>query len=373
MNEVVLLMMSRGADDGPLVRWVTEAREAAVLDTVEKSMRVPEIGRIIVATDSPRLRDSLRGYPVSVDMDAPGESFHFGRRLSNCISCHGIERVLYMGAGSGVLMQTPDLAQIANVVASSDRCVVVNNFFSTDFAAWTPADCLNSWPLPEHDNAVGWLLGEDIGLPVQSLERNAATQFDIDTPIDLMLVRDHPAVGHHLRRCLSELPWDSSRLERARALLATRSAVIVAGRVGAETWGYLERETPCRVRVFAEERGMRSDGRLQRGEARSILGFLLEQTGLEKGFAMLAELGQAAFIDSRVLWAHFGRWPSVADRYRSDIGLTNEIEDPWLRAFTAAALDAPLPVVLGGHSLVSGGMYVLVESVIHRQRAYPGI
>ncbi len=366
MNEVVLLLMSRGAADDPLVRAVTAAREAAVLDTVEKAMQVPAIGRIVVATASQRLRDLLAGYPVVMDMDVPGQAFHFGQRLASCIARHGIARVVYLGAGSGVLLPVELLARLANTVAEHERCLLVNNFFSSDFAAWTPAGCLNGWPLPEHDNALGWLLGENIGLPVRSLERNAATQFDIDTPIDLLVVRDHPAVGAHLRRCLDALPWDTSRLEQARAMLATQSLVIVAGRIGAETWGYLERETSCRIRVFAEERGMRSDGRLQRNEARSVLGFLLERTGLEAGFALLAQLGQAAFIDSRVLWAHFSRWPSAVDRFRSDLGLIDEIEDPWLKEFTSAALAAPIPIVLGGHSLVSGGMYVLAESLITR-------
>jgi hypothetical protein len=33
-----------------------------------------------------------------------------------------------------------------------------------------------------------------------------------------------------------------------------------------------------------------------------------------------------------------------------------------VREFTQAALSAAVPVVLGGHSLVSGGLYALVEA-----------
>ena len=107
---------------------------------------------------------------------------------------------------------------------------------------------------------------------------------------------------------------------------------------------------------------MRADGRLDRGEARSLLGLLMERVGVGNGFDALAELGDAAFVDSRVLWAHFRRWPLPSDRYLSDLGRVDEIEDEWLRDFTAAALDAPIPVVLGGHSLMSGGIYALIES-----------
>jgi hypothetical protein len=33
-----------------------------------------------------------------------------------------------------------------------------------------------------------------------------------------------------------------------------------------------------------------------------------------------------------------------------------------LRRFTEAALACPIPLVLGGHTLVSGGLYVLIEA-----------
>ena len=41
---------------------------------------------------------------------------------------------------------------------------------------------------------------------------------------------------------------------------------------------------------------------------------------------------------------------------RLDLLLADRISDPWLRELTAAARDAPIPVVLGGHSLVGPGL-----------------
>jgi hypothetical protein len=38
------------------------------------------------------------------------------------------------------------------------------------------------------------------------------------------------------------------------------------------------------------------------------------------------------------------------------------ITDPFLRDLTAGALAAPIPVLLGGHALVSGGLMALVQS-----------
>jgi hypothetical protein len=136
----------------------------------------------------------------------------------------------------------------------------------------------------------------------------------------------------------------------------------VAGRVSAAVWQYLERETACRVRVFAEERGMRASGRQARGQVRSLLGYHYQQAGARGFFQTLAELGQAVFLDSRVIFAHLGVWPPDSDRFNSDLYRPNLIANDAVRQFTEAAMEAPVPVVLGGHSLVSGGLYALVEA-----------
>mgnify|MGYP006302922901 CR=1 FL=1 len=112
---------------------------------------------------------------------------------------------------------------------------------------------------------------------------------------------------------------------------------------------------------------MRADGRLDRGEVRSLLGLHIEAVGLERFFQeVVPELGQAALIDDRVLWAHRRTWPAARYRFCSDLFMVERIKDPYLRRFTQAAAACPVPVVLGGHSVVSGGLYVLVEGAWQR-------
>ena len=53
-------------------------------------------------------------------------------------------------------------------------------------------------------------------------------------------------------------------------------------------------------------------------------------------------------------------WPSPEDRFAADLLLHERIADPWLRDLTAAAADAPIPVVLGGHTLVGPGLRLAV-------------
>src|SRR5581483_3062343 len=90
--------------------------------------------------------------------------------------------------------------------------------------------------------------------------------------------------------------------------------------------------------------------------------FHLQSVGSERFFAHLAQLGNAAFIDTRALFVHLGLNPSAADRFNSDLMRYSDVSNPTLRAFTRAAAEAPIPIVLGGHSLVTGGLQALIDA-----------
>jgi hypothetical protein len=78
-------------------------------------------------------------------------------------------------------------------------------------------------------------------------------------------------------------------------------------------------------------------------------------------FERLASAADGAVIDSRPLLAAGGRLPPAHDRFASDLFLAEEVADPRWRAFTEAAAAASIPVVLGGHNLVSGGLFLLAD------------
>ena len=99
----------------------------------------------------------------------------------------------------------------------------------------------------------------------------------------------------------------------------------------------------------------------ERGLARSLLAYHLQAVGLPRFFQELATMGDAALIDTRVLLDHLGIRPSRADRFLSDLGRAGEIKDDFLRDFTEAASRPAIPVLLGGHSLVSGSLMALIE------------
>lgn len=371
--ETLPLLIMTGISEGSEPEWmVSQARQAVTLDLVERALTVPGLGPVVVATNSAALARHLSDYPIRVELDTPGEPFHFGRRLMALMARYGMERCFYLGGGAGPLLPAADMATIAEAMLQADRLLITNNFYSSDWAAFAPTSVLRDQSLPETDNELAWLLGEDLGLPIRELPRTGATQFDVDTPMDLLTLTVHPEAGPHTRTYLDSLALDTSALDAALPLMLDRDAtILVAGRVSSATWSYLERETACSTRVLSEERGMRASGRQARGEVRSLLGYYLDAVGLDRVFGILATMSRAMFLDSRVLFAHRGLWPSAADRFYSDLRQPAQIADPFVRVLTEAAMAAPVPVIMGGHSLVSGGMYALIEAAWARGHDVP--
>jgi hypothetical protein len=365
MRQVDLIVMHGRTGTSEVERLVDGARAAITRDMIDRALSCGAFGSIILSTNDPTLGEALAGRPtLVVEPDPPGEPFHFGRRLQALIAKHGVERVVYLGGGSAPLLSADSLRGLAERVRAAERLFVANNFYSVDFCAFTPASALLEVEAPTKDNALGWLLGQEGGLPAHELERSTATMFDVDTPIELQILSLHPDVAPHTRAYLDAVALDRSRIEAASQIFTRRQGeALIAGRVHSRTLAYLEKESACRTRVFSEERGMRADGRLERGEVRSLLGMHMQVLGMDRFFQeVLPALGQAAFLDDRVIWAHCGIWPAASDRFQSDLLNPSAIVDPFTRRFTKAALTCPIPLVLGGHALVSGGLYVLIES-----------
>ncbi len=141
--------------------------------------------------------------------------------------------------------------------------------------------------------------------------------------------------------------------------------MLVAGRTSSGSLAWLERHTASRTRALIEERGLRAANGPNRRPPASVVGALLDRDGPESFGEHLARLSDAAIVDTRVLLAHrLGAdetaWPAAEDRFASDLLLPDRIADPWLRALTASAVSAPIPILLGGHTLVGPGVRLIM-------------
>jgi hypothetical protein len=369
-----LVVFCGGMTGSPAEDAFAQALQACALDTLSEASGIGSFELLILVVDAQAERGLRNQLPagVEVDVDPPGQAFHFGSRLSSVIERYGLERPVYVGCGLP-LVKADELAAVASALTRYERAVVANNFFSADLIGFVPGSVLESVRLPDNDRIVPRLLRDEGGLPNKELPRTPANQFDLDTPGDLAVLAYAGGAGRNLQAHIEAQRVDTSRLALASKLFTDRDAeVVVAGRVGSQTWQYLESETACRVRLFAEERGLQAAGRDLNGEARSLVAYHLEAVGMTRFFDELAQMGQAAFIDTRPLFAHSGLKPSRQDRFLSDAMEPDAIADAWVQEFTAAACEARIPVVLGGSSLVGAGVQLLSESAWRRHDAEAG-
>jgi hypothetical protein len=352
----VLVIFHGATGIGDAERMVAEARIAAAAST-SLSAIAAGFEAVIVATDAPKAFPTLPG-PVLFDVDRTELPFEIEGRIREIVERYGLQKPAVMGSGALPLLGVGDFQMVVEQLEQRDGRFVTNNFFSSDLTAWTPGSAIERVAPFARDNVLPRRLRDDAGLLPVVMPRTTATQFDLDTPSDLCILALREGLSERLRRLLEGRALPLAPYRALMPLFCDRTAeVVVAGRIGSYAWQHLERETACRVRVFSEERGLAAAGTGYR--ARSVLGFLYEEVGPRRFFERLCELGDAVVLDLRVLLGHLGIEPSREDRFQADLYNSAAIEEPTLAALVEAASEAPRPVLLGGHTLVSGGLMAL--------------
>ncbi len=314
---------------------------------------------------------------VRIDAGAP-DARTFGERLRGLASVvRGEAGLIVLGSGSVPLLERRGAAELVGVAASGERRALANNRHSADVIAVGRAAVLASVPDLPTDNALPRWLAEHAGFLVEDRSRRWRLGIDLDSPLDAVILNgrlDAAAAAVDIEPVLD-------RIRRVRSVAADSGAeLLVAGRTSAATLRWLERDTASRTRALVEERGLRAiglaavagdeatagatPGRPQR-PPRSALGLILDERGPDALGSVLAELGDGAIVDTRVLLAHRlgadeGAWPTPEDRFASDLLLPERVRDPWLRALTVSARRADVPVLLGGHTLVGPGIRVVL-------------
>jgi hypothetical protein len=300
----------------------------------------------------------------------PPDGLPFGARLRSIAAGLPEGGLVVLGSGALPLARDDDIRAFVDVAASGDHVALANNRYSADIVAVGRLAPLRTIPDLPGDNALPRWLDEVAGIRVTDLRRRWRLAMDLDSPLDVVLT------GAVHGTAEADLAPVRRAIEAVREVAADRRGeLIVSGRTSAGTLRWLERATASRVRALVEERGLRAStveamastpaGRRAGRGPRSILGLALDAGGPETLGSVLDELGDAAILDTRVLLAHRlgpdeARWPSAEDRFASDLLLPERIVDPWLRALTAAARTATIPVLLGGHSLVGPGIRLVL-------------
>jgi hypothetical protein len=340
-------------------------------------------GQRLLASDLSRRLGRLGAAVVALPA-SPGDGFHWGRWFTDAArrvladAPGPVDAIGYAGGSAMALAGDEALDELLSPMAGE---VVANNRFSADaFVVAGDLDrALAGLAGCDSDNAAPRALA-DAGFGWRDLGASAWVRFDVDTTLDLALLRlagrleGPPALDGSVRSFLemARLPGGEAlevpHLERIGDVMRDRSAeLVVAGRIPGATLAELETETACRIRAFVEERGMRS-ARGHGGAPRSLLASFVARSSPAELIEELAALGDAVVLDTRVLMAaragsaDASIWPSEEERFASDFGDAGRIATPWLRELTDAAASARVPVLCGGHALVSDGLRLIVAA-----------
>ena len=306
-----------------------------------------------------RLFGEAGAHDVRIESGLP-DGLSFGERLRRIAGELGDgSGVVVLGSGAIPLGTRHDVERFVEVAGSGASNALANSFYSADVVAVGRAAVLRAAPDLPADNVLPRWLAEEAGFVVDDLRRRWRLGIDLDSPLDVLLAG--------IPGTISNDEAVRERIARLRGVVADPHAeLVIAGRASSGTLRWLERSTASRTRALIEERGLRATGLAgtepdAQRPPRSVLGLVLDERGPEALGAVLAELGDGAIVDSRVLLAHRlggdeAGWPGAEDRFASDLLLAERIADPWLRALTAAARDASIPILLGGHTLVGPGV-----------------
>lgn len=365
----LIVFYGRGGASTP-ERLVDGARRVVTRQLFADASTGDLFRRLVLVTNDEALAGDLAGQGVSIERTP--DTIDFDRQLRATIDRLGSTAVVYVGGGSAPLLGLADLRELVAAV-ETPGLVRANNYLSSDYVAFRPASALARTLPVRNDNDLAWRLYHDAGLARVPVERTLAGTLDIDTPTDLALLTLLPELPSRLSTYLASHAPDLPALAAVERTMADPfRTLIVAGRLNTQLWALIERDVSFLKRLFIEERGMRANGRQERGEVRSLLGLVLRDAGPSRFFAYLAELGDAAVLDTRPLFAHLTPRLTTADRFASDLLQPDLIADPLVRDFTVAARDAALPVVLGGHALVTGGLWLLAQRVkVAKEAALP--
>jgi hypothetical protein len=287
----------------------------------------------------------------------------FGARLRRLAALDAGAGFVVLGSGSVPLAGPADRRAFV-AAASGAGQPLTNNRYSGDIVAIPARVPLADLPDLTADNGVPrWLA--DRGQEVRDLRSRWRLQVDLDSPLDVLVAGLAGAGARAAAAAEDTYARVRAAVTRLRAVAADpRAELLVAGRTSAATISWLEGATSSRTRALIEERGLRTAVPDQR-PPRSTLGLVLDREGPEALGRILAGLADAAVIDSRVLLAHRlgadeSAWPPAEDRFASDLLLPDRIGDPWLRSLTTAAVEASIPISLGGHTLVGPGLRLLL-------------
>ena len=202
------------------------------------------------APDATRRAFAAAGASDVAIVSAPPDATPFGARLRDIVSNGRGDGLVVLGSGAVPLATAADRRAFVAAAGADDRRALANNRYSADVVAISRVATLPVIPDLPGDNALPRWLEEVAGYRVDDLRRRWRLGFDIDSPLDIVLLRPRDEAPVDVRPV-------TARLAAIRAVAADpRAELLVAGRTSARHAGVAR----TAHRWPASGRGSRSAG-----------------------------------------------------------------------------------------------------------------
>lgn len=328
------------------------AHQAAALDLIH-TLQEAGVDQIVVGTPS------SEWIPLSLsvicDEDPPGIPFHFGTRLSELTEKYPARALIYMGGGSAPLLDPTTAGMLTGLIerALDQSGTVPTHIALTNNQRWSDwvgisrvEDALHILRAADSDNGLAAALKASGDYEVRVIAGvRPASSMDMDSPADLAFLSYHLDTQPHLRDLINQ----SAELNAipVNPLLETLQSpdktLLLAGRVSPLAWGALEKAARCRIQVITDPAGLT---RLSNGSLTGVI-------------EMLAGLADAVILDNRILL----KGASLAALFQAELRQVGDDLDQHSAALLRAVSQATIPILMGGNSLVTGGLYALAEII----------
>ena len=347
-------------DESAAVELVDRARAAIVADT----------SRLALAAGFGRVRlfstVGIAGLPHAVETERTSRSQQVGSIIADAAG-RAPGPVCYAGSGMPAMTEQDWSAVLERITSGG---AVANRIFSCDWIGVPDGRLLGRTTAEQVDNRFALLVRDQAEGSLESYPHSSRSLLDVDTPADLAVLKAAAQAGSlDIGEAIEAELAGRQELDRpvrvANRVFETMThanrQLFVSGRVSGSVWAVVDRDTSCRVRVLSEERGLRTRG----GPARSLLGSLYERSTVDQFIEVLRSMGDAMIWDTRPFFSDLGWKLPRGDRFAADLGSWSDVCHDGLRELLQELSDTP--ILMGGHSLVSGGLLAGIDAAWTRR------
>ena len=184
--------------------------------------------------------------------------------------------------------------------------------------------------------------------------------FDIDTPNDFAILSKITNNSGNIGNYISNSIFKNIDLNKFIKVLSSKSSeIFVYGRINPLNLYMAEKNIPCKIRFLSEERGLKIRGKA----SSSLLKYFFKSENFDNLFKLFENICDGGIFDTRIIFSLFAGEYEQEDVYLSDMKIWQKIKNPFIKFFTKKIAESKIPIILGGHSVVNGGLMALSNLV----------